>query len=238
MVCGDGPRCTPLSVIPAVWRSWTPSPGARPRPASWDNGWGWARTCSRTTCACWKTSGWCGGTAPKVTGAAATSRWSGTSPTSCTRSLTGLRAGRVVFVCTQNSARSQLAASLWNDTSPVPATSAGTHPAPEVHPGAVAVARRRHLSLVAAPPRHLDDVLAEQDLVVTVCDNAHEELATQPAQADHDGVHWSIPDPVRAGEAAAFDRVVDELTDRIARLSPLVTPAVASRHPAEDRRTS
>jgi ArsR family transcriptional regulator, arsenate/arsenite/antimonite-responsive transcriptional repressor / arsenate reductase (thioredoxin) len=147
----------------------------------------------------------------------------------------GLRAGRVVFVCTQNSARSQLAASLWNDTSPVPATSAGTHPAPEVHPGAVAVARRRHLSLVAAPPRHLDDVLAEQDIVVTVCDNAHEELSAQPAQP---GVHWSIPDPVQAGGAAAFDRVVDELTDRIARLSPLVAPLAASDRPAQDRITS
>src|SRR5689334_10970596 len=41
-----------------------------------------------------------------------------------------LLAKRVVFVCTQNSARSQLAAALWNDHSPVPATSAGTHPAP------------------------------------------------------------------------------------------------------------
>jgi protein-tyrosine-phosphatase/DNA-binding transcriptional ArsR family regulator len=149
-----------------------------------------------------------------------------------------VRAGRVVFVCTQNSARSQLAASLWNDTSPVPATSAGTHPAAEVHPGAVAVARRRHLSLLAAPPRHVDDVLTDQDLVVTVCDNAHEELATRPVRTGHDGVHWSIPDPVQAGEAAAFDRVVDELTARIARLSSLVTPRVASDHPAEHRRTS
>jgi ArsR family transcriptional regulator, arsenate/arsenite/antimonite-responsive transcriptional repressor / arsenate reductase (thioredoxin) len=148
----------------------------------------------------------------------------------------GRRAERVVFVCTQNSARSQLAASLWNDASPVPATSAGTHPAPEIHPGAVAVARRRHLSLLAAPPRHLDDVLAAEDLVVTVCDNAHEELATQPAQTG--GVHWSIPDPVRAGEAAAFDQVVDELTDRIARLSPLITARAAAGHPAEHRRTS
>ena len=148
----------------------------------------------------------------------------------------GLRAERVVFVCTQNSARSQLAASLWNDTSPVPATSAGTHPAPEIHPGAVAVARRRHLSLVAAPPRHVDDVLAAQDLVVTVCDTAHEELSTQPAPTG--GVHWSIPDPVQAGAAAAFDRVVDELTDRIARFSPLVAPLAASDRPAQDRRTS
>jgi protein-tyrosine-phosphatase/DNA-binding transcriptional ArsR family regulator len=153
----------------------------------------------------------------------------------------GVQAGRVVFVCTQNSARSQLAASLWNDASPVPATSAGTHPAPEIHPGSLAVARRRHLSLVSAPPRHIDDVLDAEDFVVTVCDNAHEELATQPAPTG--GVHWSIPDPVPAGKAAAFDQVVDELTDRIARLSPLVTPPVtsghlASGHPAEHRRTS
>lgn len=140
----------------------------------------------------------------------------------------GVRAERVVFVCTQNSARSQLAASLWNDTSPVPATSAGTHPAPEIHPGAIAVARRRHLSLVAAPPRHVDDVLAAEDLVVTVCDNAHEELATQSG-----GVHWSIPDPVRAGDAIAFDQVVDDLTERIARIAPLVTSRVASGHPAD-----
>lgn len=149
-----------------------------------------------------------------------------------------LSAWRVVFVCTQNSARSQLAASLWNDASAVPATSAGTHPALEVHPGAVAVARRRHLSLVAAPPRHVDDVLAAQDLVVTVCDNAHEELAASPAPPGPPGLHWSIPDPVRAGEPAAFDRVVDELADRIARLCPLVTPAERPPHAVEDRRTS
>ena len=88
------------------------------------------------------------------------------------------RRERVVFVCTHNSARSQLAAAMWNDHSPVPATSAGTHPAPRVHPGAVAVAHRRHLSLVPAPPRHVHDVLDPADLVVTVCDSAHEELAT------------------------------------------------------------
>src|ERR687897_1597501 len=49
---------------------------------------------------------------------------------------------RVVFVCTENSARSQLAAAMWSDTSAVPATSAGTHPAPAIHPGALAAAQR------------------------------------------------------------------------------------------------
>ena len=145
----------------------------------------------------------------------------------------GWSAGRVVFVCTRNSARSQLAASLWNDAAPVPATSAGTHPAPRVHPGAIEVARRRHLSLVPTPPRHLDDVIATDDLVVTVCDSAHEELAARPARPGGD-VHWSIPDPVRSGAASTFDRVVDELANRIAHLAPAVHPHA----PAEDRRSS
>ena len=70
---------------------------------------------------------------------------------------------RVVFVCTHNSARSQLAAALWNGTSPVPATSAGTHPAPAVHPGAVAAARRHRVPLAPFPPRHVDDVLRPDD---------------------------------------------------------------------------
>jgi ArsR family transcriptional regulator, arsenate/arsenite/antimonite-responsive transcriptional repressor / arsenate reductase (thioredoxin) len=133
-------------------------------------------------------------------------------------------AERVLFVCTHNSARSQLAAAMWNDHSPVPATSAGTHPAPRVHPGAVAVAHRRHLALVPRPPRHIHDVLDPADLVVTVCDSAHEELATGSTggAVARTGLHWSIPDPVTADDPAAFDTVVDELTERITRLTPAV----------------
>jgi protein-tyrosine-phosphatase/DNA-binding transcriptional ArsR family regulator len=140
--------------------------------------------------------------------------------------LTALRptavrdASRVVFVCTQNSARSQLAAALWSSGSAVPATSAGTHPAPAVHPGAVAVARRRRIPLTPAVPRHVDDVLRPDDVVITVCDSAHEDLGAGPDQ-----LHWSIPDPAPSGEDAAFDRAVDELTDRITRLAPAIRPA-------------
>jgi ArsR family transcriptional regulator, arsenate/arsenite/antimonite-responsive transcriptional repressor / arsenate reductase (thioredoxin) len=138
---------------------------------------------------------------------------------------------RVVFVCTHNSARSQLAAALWNDTSPVPATSAGTHPAPAVHHGAIAAARRHRVPLTPVPPRHVDDVLpvrggASADLVITVCDAAHEELATGARpDIDLDRLHWSIPDPARTGEDEAFDRVVIDLTDRISRIAPAVRPA-------------
>lgn len=114
-----------------------------------------------------------------------------------------------LFICTHNSARSQLAAALWGAVGGGAAGSAGTHPAPRVHPGAVAAARRVGLDLTGAEPRHLDDRRAAE-LVVTVCDRAHEELG------DREGwLHWSIPDPVPAGTAAAFDAAVAELRDRI-----------------------
>ncbi|SED63851.1 Protein-tyrosine-phosphatase [Amycolatopsis tolypomycina] len=139
-------------------------------------------------------------------------------------SLAGLRpagtrsAPRVVFVCTHNSARSQLAAALWRSQSPVPAASAGTHPAARIHPRAAAVARTRGLSLARARTSRLDEVLHEDDLVVAVCDNAHEELGAQAG----DRLHWSVPDPARTDTDDAFDQAFADLADRITRLTPAV----------------
>jgi protein-tyrosine-phosphatase/DNA-binding transcriptional ArsR family regulator len=130
------------------------------------------------------------------------------------------RAERVVFVCTQNSARSQLAVAIWNRHSNVPAASAGTHPAAEVHPGAIAAARRHGLHMRPRTPTHLDNVVVRGDLVVAVCDNAHEELP-----ADLPRIHWSIPDPGRVATRTAFDRAVGDLTVRIDRLVPALKPA-------------
>jgi protein-tyrosine-phosphatase len=133
--------------------------------------------------------------------------------------LLGLSAGRrrsaqqALFVCTHNSARSQLAAVLWTQLTSEPAESAGTHPADRVHPGAVAAARRAGLDLKDAEPRLLDDVASLPGLVVTVCDRAHEELAPDPAW-----LHWSVPDPVSTPTRAAFDATVDELRTRIQTL--------------------
>lgn len=126
---------------------------------------------------------------------------------------------RVVFVCTENSGRSQLASAIWATTGPVPATSAGTHPAPAVHPGAVAAAARHRLALTPTTPRHVEDVLRPDDVVITVCDAAHEELGPGP-----DRLHWSIPDPARRGDDAAFDHAIHELTDRIGRFAPALHP--------------
>jgi ArsR family transcriptional regulator, arsenate/arsenite/antimonite-responsive transcriptional repressor / arsenate reductase (thioredoxin) len=128
-------------------------------------------------------------------------------------------APRVLFVCTANSARSQLAAALWRHTSPLPASSAGTHPAERIEPGAIAAAARHRLPLPRTRPRAIADVHAAGDLVVTVCDLAHEELGRR---AD---LHWSVPDPARTGSPAAYDAAFDELTRRVHGLAPRLRPA-------------
>ena len=121
---------------------------------------------------------------------------------------------RVLFVCTANSARSHLAAALWRRASTVPAVSAGTHLASAIDPGAIAAASRYRLALPRLRPRHISEVRHEGDLVVTVCDLAHEELGEATA------VHWSIPDPVPAGDPGSFDAALAQLADRVARLAP------------------
>ena len=118
-------------------------------------------------------------------------------------------AGRMLFVCTRNSARSQLAAALWTARTGEPASSAGTHPAPRVHRGAVDAARRAGLDLRDAVPR-LVGLVAPGSQVVTVCDGAHEELTPEP-----DWWHWSIADPVDTATAAAFDAAIADIDARI-----------------------
>ncbi|RDV09402.1 ArsR family transcriptional regulator [Arthrobacter sp. RT-1] len=128
-------------------------------------------------------------------------------------------AQRVLFVCTRNSARSQLAAALWRQASTVPSASAGTHPADRIAPGAVDAARRHGLHLPAVAPQALDDVASDADFVVTVCDNAHEELTGLT------GIHWSIPDPLRLGTKDAFDAAFADIASRVTDLAPRITAA-------------
>lgn len=129
------------------------------------------------------------------------------------RSPTTLAPGRVLFVCTANSARSHLAAALWRRASAIPSASAGTHPAERIDPAAIDVARRHRLPLPRVRPRNLDDMIADGDLVVTVCDLAHEALGRLSQ------LHWSIPDPVRVGTEAAFDTAYEEIANRVTELA-------------------
>ena len=133
------------------------------------------------------------------------------------QSLTGLAtrtAPRVLFVCTANSARSHLAAALWRQASTIPAESAGTHPAAAIAPGAIDAAARHHLPLPRRRPRHITEVQHDDDLVITVCDLAHEELGDVAA------VHWSVPDPLPAGDPGSFDAALAEMVDRVERFAP------------------
>lgn len=121
---------------------------------------------------------------------------------------------RVLFVCTHNSARSQIASAMWRDRIGTTASSAGTHPAENVHPEAVAAAARVGLDLSAASPSLVGRLDADVQ-IVTVCDRAHEELDP------HDSWwHWSTPDPVDVGTPDAFDAVVADLDTRLSTLSP------------------
>jgi protein-tyrosine-phosphatase len=126
---------------------------------------------------------------------------------------------RVVFVCSRNSARSQLAAALWARRGR-PAASAGTRPASRVHPRAISTAGRHGLRLSPRATAHVADVVRDGDLVVAVCDNAYEDLATGPVRPR---LHWSVPDPVRADTDEAFEAAYADLAGRIDRLLPATT---------------
>jgi protein-tyrosine-phosphatase len=129
-------------------------------------------------------------------------------------------AERVVFVCTHNSARSQLAAALWRDRVGGQVASAGTLPAQRVHPRAVRVAHAHGLALDPAGTSHVDDVVHHGDLIIAVCDNAHEDL-TGPIRPR---LHWSVPDPVRVDTDEAFEAAYTEIADRIDRIAPTLNP--------------
>ena len=127
-----------------------------------------------------------------------------------------LSATRLVFVCTRNSARSQLATALWREASDIPGASAGTEPADRIAPGAQETAARHGL-LLDDRPRSVGEVIDESDLVVTVCDSAHEEFGG--------ALHWSVPDPVAAGTDEAFDAAYEDLASRVQHLAPRVRRA-------------
>ena len=121
----------------------------------------------------------------------------------------------VLFVCTHNSARSQFALALWRRASSIPATSAGTHPAARVHAEARRAAGRQGLDLTGAVPRAVEDAGPPPDLVVTVCDEANEELTLRGRLGR---LHWSIADPVAANDTEAFDTALNAVASRVAML--------------------
>jgi protein-tyrosine-phosphatase/DNA-binding transcriptional ArsR family regulator len=143
------------------------------------------------------------------------------------------RAPRVLFLCTGNSARSQMAEGLLEHLSDhtIRARSAGSHPKP-LHPNAVRVMADRGIDISGQTTKHLRRFAGTRfDAVITLCDRVREvcpEFPGQPTTA-----HWSIPDPAAEGDTdeatyPAFERTACELEDRLA---PLI--ARLSTHPKE-----
>lgn len=127
---------------------------------------------------------------------------------------------RVLFLCTHNSARSQMAEALLRHIGGArfDVYSAGTE-ATRVHPLAVRAMAEIGIDISGARSKYLREFIDDEfDYVITVCDSAAESCPIFPG--DPLRIHWSFPDPsaVTGGEQErqrAFARVRDELTQRL-----------------------
>ena len=129
---------------------------------------------------------------------------------------------KVLFVCTHNSARSQMAEGflrrLGGDA--IEATSAGTEPG-ELHPLAVEVMAEEGIDISGQHAKSVDDFVQQRfDYVITVCDDANESCPIFPNALHR--LHWSFPDPSMAGGTheeclAVFRQVRDGVKARVER---------------------
>ncbi len=125
----------------------------------------------------------------------------------------------VLFVCTHNQARSQMAEGWARKLTRIHVWSAGSEPAAEIHPLAVRVMQEVGVDISRQRPKSIADVpLGDVDTVISLC---AEECPILPAPLRLE--RWELPDPVAvSGEqemAAAFRRVRDELGRRIEALA-------------------
>jgi protein-tyrosine-phosphatase len=133
---------------------------------------------------------------------------------------------RVLFLCTENSARSQMAEALLRHLSQgrVEAFTAGSQPAEAIHPMARLVMERLGSDMSQAVPKHFEVFRGQHfDAIVTVCDRVAEVCPTFPD--DPERIHWSFPDPTRvAGSEAEQRRAFEQISlQLITRLRLLLT---------------
>ena len=127
---------------------------------------------------------------------------------------------RVLFLCTHNSARSQMAEALLRHLSNghIEAYSAGSHPT-HIHPYAIKVMASIGIDISQQRSKHFDEFLSQSfDRIITVCDRVRESCPNFPG--DPERIHWSIPDPVAVNGSEqetyhAFEQVSLQLTNRI-----------------------
>lgn len=127
---------------------------------------------------------------------------------------------RVLFVCTHNSARSQMAEALLRQTAGnrVEVFSAGIQPG-SVHPDAIQTMAARGIDIRQQRSKHVGEFTGQSfDYVITVCDRAREVCPRFPGH----NIHWSFSDPAAITDEnarrAAFEQTADRLTERIQHL--------------------
>jgi protein-tyrosine-phosphatase/DNA-binding transcriptional ArsR family regulator len=143
---------------------------------------------------------------------------------------------RVLFLCTGNGARSQLAEALLEQMAGnrVQVFSAGSHPK-RLHPNAVRAMAERGLDISGRRAKHLNEFAGQAfDHVVTLCDKVREVCPEFPGP--HEPVHWSIPDPgLEEGTAEqtypAFQAIAADLSTRISFFLHLVSQLPADAAP-------
>jgi protein-tyrosine-phosphatase/DNA-binding transcriptional ArsR family regulator len=132
----------------------------------------------------------------------------------------GAALARILFLCTGNSARSQIAEALCERLSEgvIVAASAGSHPKP-LHPNAVRAMGGLGIDISDRRTKHLSEFVGQRlDYVISLCDRVREVCPEFPGVPEL--IHWSIPDPARAPgndeeTLPAFKRIAAELCSRI-----------------------
>lgn len=128
---------------------------------------------------------------------------------------------RVLFLCTHNSARSQMAEGLLRHLggNRVAVFSAGNQPAP-VHPHAIRALAELGIDISRQRAKHLDEFRGQSfDVIITVCDRVREDCPVYPG--DPEQIHWSIPDPITTAADDAyplFSAIAQDLRTRITYL--------------------
>ncbi|HYO75036.1 MAG TPA: arsenate reductase ArsC [Thermoanaerobaculia bacterium] len=125
---------------------------------------------------------------------------------------------RVLFLCTHNSSRSQMAEALLRHDSGerFETFSAGTE-VTRVHPRAIEAMEELGVDMSSHRSKHVDELRGETfDLVITVCDAANETCPVFPANTKR--LHWSFPDPSKSGTLEEYRKVRDAIRERLREL--------------------
>ena len=146
-----------------------------------------------------------------------------------------LKTVRVLFLCTENSARSQMAEGILRHLSDghVEAFSAGSRPS-HLHPLAVQTLAAMDIDISQQRAKHMNELPnAAFDYVVTVCDRVREACPTFPG--DPERIHWSFSDPATVegsseDQLRAFEQIALQLITRIRYLLILIAREQREKH--------